>query len=578
MAGTVSGVFLRRFRTNTSSASARKWSVAQVFKSNFPDSLEGLRAHVSSSDYVAVSLRWTGSPAAPWHRVSRLDNLETAYSKAKHAAGKFQVLHFAVCPFEVRASKVVAHPHLIFIQRARTCSFLERIRSRIKQWKNAFEDSSTRDGEPLLRSMRKLISGSEEYGSRPSMTIDVCSQRQVQLALEVLEQFSEDLVPLIIPAKGAGAWAVHVILTSSKEDKNLLEQELQNLEHEQTKAFRGFREVIELISAAQKPIVSHNSLNDFTSIYPMFLAPLPSNVDEFLLSLRLVFPQFFAPVDREVSPVTGSEGKIHGLNVVRICHLFAKLCTILRSASESSQSDSSSHQAGTLERFANIFRPWPSVDPLDESISISLQEANFAAPEKLSCPGISSGPLNIKVSQISDASRDPTVVQLELGLVEAFISLCRFEWHAGYWEPAMGLFQVQIEFSLFCPSVHMTENKQRLFEHFWSSGGARVGGEGSIGWSTWLENEEEDRQRIIKEETWQDTGKGGWTGWFEPLSKHKETDKPSEGVPDAAVEDVGEDGEPEDTNQDNNTEILLKMLGIDVDTSPSDNVKELDGR
>lgn len=65
----------------------------------------------------------------------------------------------------------------------------------------------------------------------------------------------------------------------------------------------------------------------------------------------------------------GSEGKIHGVNVVWICHLFAKLCSILRSAPESSQSDSS-HQAGTLERFANIYRPSPSADPLDESISI----------------------------------------------------------------------------------------------------------------------------------------------------------------------------------------------------------------
>lgn len=131
----------------------------------------------------------------------------------------------------------------------------------------------------------------------------------------------------------------------------------------------------------------------------MFLAPLPSTVDEFLQSLCSVFPQVFdvnhlmkeiaplgkttdiptalsflnnrfvAPIDVEVSPVTGCEGKIHGLNVVRICHLFAKLCSILRSASESSKSDGN-HQAGTLERFANIYRPWPSADPPEESISI----------------------------------------------------------------------------------------------------------------------------------------------------------------------------------------------------------------
>lgn len=181
-----------------------------------------------------------------------------------------------------------------------------------------------------------------------------------------------------------------------------------------------------------------------------------------------------------------------------------------------------------------------------------------------------------QVSQISDASLDPTVEHLELGLVEVFISLCRFEWQAGYRELATALFQAQIEFSLFCPSLRLTENsKQRLFEHFWSSGAARVGEEGAVGWSTWLEKEEEDRQRIIKEETSQDEEKGGWTGWFEPLSKHGETDKPSEGVPDAAVEDVEEDGEPEDTNQEDDTETLLKMLGIDVDTGPSDNVKDV---
>ncbi|XP_030541167.2 nuclear exosome regulator NRDE2 isoform X2 [Rhodamnia argentea] len=181
-----------------------------------------------------------------------------------------------------------------------------------------------------------------------------------------------------------------------------------------------------------------------------------------------------------------------------------------------------------------------------------------------------------QVSQISDASHDPAIVQLELGLVEVFISLCRFEWQAGYRELATALFQAEIEFSLFCPSLRLTENsKQRLFEHFWSSGGARVGEEGAIGWSVWLEKEEEDRQRIIKEETSQDNEKGGWTGWFEPLSKHKETDKPSEGVPGAAVDDVEEDGEPEDTNQEENTETLLKMLGIDVDTGPSDNVKDV---
>ena len=37
----------------------------------------------------------------------------------------------------------------------------------------------------LSKFMRKLILGSEQYGSRPSINLDVSSEHQVQLVLEV---------------------------------------------------------------------------------------------------------------------------------------------------------------------------------------------------------------------------------------------------------------------------------------------------------------------------------------------------------------------------------------------------------
>lgn len=104
----------------------------------------------------------------------------------------------------------------------------------------------------------------------------------------MLKEFSDELVPVIVPAKGGGTQSVRVFLTSSKEDKDFFEvrkryfqffvctsstslcklifglniqRELQNVEEEQNKRVRGFREVIDLISASQKPVVSHNSLN-----------------------------------------------------------------------------------------------------------------------------------------------------------------------------------------------------------------------------------------------------------------------------------------------------------------------------
>ncbi|PQQ15421.1 protein NRDE2 homolog isoform X1 [Prunus yedoensis var. nudiflora] len=181
-----------------------------------------------------------------------------------------------------------------------------------------------------------------------------------------------------------------------------------------------------------------------------------------------------------------------------------------------------------------------------------------------------------QVCQAEDRPPNLATVQLELGLVDIFISFCRFEWQAGYQELATALFQAEIEFSLFCPSLLLTEqSKQILFEHFWNSDGARVGEEGGLGWSTWLEKEEENRQRVIQEETAHDN-EGGWTGWSEPLTKNKEnslkTEKESES--NVVVEEFQEEFEEEDVKKEEDNEALLKMLGIDVDVGTSGEIKD----
>lgn len=140
---------------------------------------------------------------------------------------------------------------------------------------------------------------------------------------------------------------------------------------------------------------------------------------------------------------------------------------------------------------------------------------------------------------------------------------------------ATALFQAEIEFSLFCPSLLLTEQSKRiLFEHFWNSDGARVGEEGALGWSTWLEKEEENRQRLIREETAHDN-EGGWTGWSEPPTKNEEnslkTEKESES--NVVVEEFQEEFE-EDVKKEEDTEALLKMLGIDVDVGTSGEIKD----
>ncbi|XP_015689394.2 nuclear exosome regulator NRDE2 [Oryza brachyantha] len=171
-----------------------------------------------------------------------------------------------------------------------------------------------------------------------------------------------------------------------------------------------------------------------------------------------------------------------------------------------------------------------------------------------------------------------SLVHLELGLVDIFVNLCRFEWHTGHRELATALFQAQIEYSLFSPPLHLTtSSKQRLFEHFWNNGGARIGEDGALGWSRWLAKEEESRQNIDIEENTQETESGGWSGWFDPsLRNNNETSEVSNKSMEPLASDGNdaEDQDDEDPSAQDDVESLLKKLGIDGDADYNSEVKD----
>nr|GEW71589.1 poly(A)-specific ribonuclease PARN-like [Tanacetum cinerariifolium] len=490
------------------------WPITQVTKSNFTNSVTKLNNLISDSDYIAVSLQKTGTYSSLWHRVLPFDTAETAYLKAKYAAEKFQIFQLAVCPFSVKGStnKIIAHPfnfHLFprdelkigmpcysfscqpsflasmaredfdfnvciydgisYLSRAQESAakrqignpvssgyvpqspssrsvadnvFIERIKSRIGNWINAYA---------LVNSLRKLILGGEDYGSRPSLNIDVCSERQVQLVFEMVKSHYENVVPLTISLKGGGTQAVRVVLTSSKEDRDLLEKELQDVEEEQSKRVRGFREVIDLISTSQKPVIAHNSLNDFTFIHSKFLSPLPPTTDEFRSSLHSAFPNiidvnhlmkgigplnkysnlpaaisylkkhFFAPIEIEIpKEASMEESKNHGHNVVRISELFAKLCFIQKITPETELRNPNG--PSTLKHYSNVFNlDCNDFQGSSETDDISVWTQN---PKKFSInnlvflwgfrSGISAGKLKILLGKSHDMLSEDHVFDVRL--------------------------------------------------------------------------------------------------------------------------------------------------------------------
>lgn len=170
-------------------------------------------------------------------------------------------------------------------------------------------------------------------------------------------------------------------------------------------------------------------------------------------------------------------------------------------------------------------------------------------------------------------SSETVDTDLEMGIVDIFLSLCRFEWQAGYHELATALLQAEIEYSLFHPPLQLTElSKKRLFEHFWNSNGARIGEDGALGWCTWLEKEEENRQKLMREMSVKDDEQGGWSGWFVPPTKGKENSPNLE--EDVIMEETEEPKDEMDAKQEEDDTALLRMLGIDVDAEANREVHD----
>ncbi|AQK52522.1 Poly(A)-specific ribonuclease PARN-like [Zea mays] len=342
-------------------------SAKQVTRQNFAEAVLELRAHLEACDYVAVAAQKTGAPTG-WRRALPVDTAETAYLKAKLAAESFQPLQIAVCPFRQRnsyPSTLVAYPYNFHLfprdelqlgmpSYSFSCQpcYLSTIAN------DGFDfNMCIYDGE---YSLSRLILGAETYGSRPSMSIDVCSDRQVQLVLEM---------------------------------------DIQKLEDEQNFKFRGFREVIDLLSSSQKPIISYSCLNDLTMLHTKFIAPLPPNMHEFMCSLKMVFPnvvdishlwrqigplrkakniqaalsylqrQYFVPIEIEIPQQDGTSSITKNeQNVLRITKLFAKLSNLLKISPECQLQ--SREQCTAVEEYCNIFYPSCVVGGSDD--------ANFA--------------------------------------------------------------------------------------------------------------------------------------------------------------------------------------------------------
>lgn len=114
----LSSTLLRTLTTyhHYSTSTTTNFSLKNVTKSNFEETLIDLTTHVKSADFVAIDLEMTGITSSPWRESFEFDRHDVRYLKMKDSAEKFAVVQFGVCPFRWDSSKnsFVAHP-LVFL-------------------------------------------------------------------------------------------------------------------------------------------------------------------------------------------------------------------------------------------------------------------------------------------------------------------------------------------------------------------------------------------------------------------------------------------------------------------------------
>ncbi|KAG6532620.1 hypothetical protein ZIOFF_006469 [Zingiber officinale] len=91
-------------------------AVKQVTRSNFNAALEGLRAYVEESDFVAVDLEMTGVTSAPWRDSFEFDRSDVRYLKLKDSAEKFAAVQFVIlaCSVGQFSTDIGRHNFYIF--------------------------------------------------------------------------------------------------------------------------------------------------------------------------------------------------------------------------------------------------------------------------------------------------------------------------------------------------------------------------------------------------------------------------------------------------------------------------------
>ncbi|KAI8068731.1 ribonuclease H-like domain-containing protein [Gongronella butleri] len=299
----------------------------EIYCSDFAGKLSVIKEAIDGCDYMAIDTELSGLHR-PAGRADHLQTRDFRYQELKEASERFIVVQFGLCTFrwDEPSGRYMAQPFnfyvfpkglfmrsgpsRVFHVQAQAFEFLAKQAFDFNKWVYQGIPYLTRDEEAAFVAERRRLMNDEmpdihvDEKERPFLAsvnervqawlddkdkkhnyINVVAGNAYQRRL-VYQEIRKNFPGL--STQGRKGFICIMKLTAEDQEKRNKEKE-QLLEKDRLEAV-GFRQVIDWISEAKKPLVGHNMLLDISHVIGQFIQPLPETRHEFKELIHDLFP------------------------------------------------------------------------------------------------------------------------------------------------------------------------------------------------------------------------------------------------------------------------------------------------
>ncbi|KAG0368760.1 hypothetical protein BGX24_002705 [Mortierella sp. AD032] len=299
----------------------------EIVRENFQRELPYIKEAIDECEFIAIDAEFSGLHTEP-NRRTQNTTLEEGYEDLRKSASKFLTIQIGISTFKFDPSNgsYLAKPFNVFVfpttltgyspqgrcflTEASSLDFLAKNRFDFNKWvyqgvhymKKDEEETYTRERTKAVNNemdniavdaantfwIQEVIQRIREWKDSKKALNFINIQTNNAYQRRLVYQEVRRHWPTELNARGQ---AGHINITKITEKELEIQQQQRQADLQRDiESSRGFREVIDILSACNKPIVGHNIVVDLAYILAQFVGPLPPTVEGYKKMIHKTFP------------------------------------------------------------------------------------------------------------------------------------------------------------------------------------------------------------------------------------------------------------------------------------------------